>query len=71
MDLMDIMAACDSRVNMISSTLHTNTKTVRGRPTLKDVKRLRNGLNLMRERELYEGTFHMTRHMSEPSNREQ
>ena len=29
-DLMDSMAACDSRVNMISSTLHTNAKTVHG-----------------------------------------
>ena len=50
MDLMDIMAACDSRVNMISSTLRTNAKTVLGRPTVKHVERFRNGLNLMRER---------------------
>ena len=43
----------DSRVNMISSTLklHTNAHTVRGRPTLKDVERFRNGSNLLRGRE--------------------
>ena len=57
MDLMHIMAACDSEGKMISSTLHTNAKTVRGRPTLKDVERFRNGSNLMRAREIYEGTF--------------
>ena len=42
---------------MISNTLHTKAKTVRGRPTLKDVERFRNGSNLMRAREIYEGTF--------------
>ena len=57
------MAACnmsrDSRVNMFSSTLklHTNGHTVRGRTTLKDVERFRNGSNHMRYRELYERTF--------------
>ena len=65
MVIMTIMAASKmARVNMISSTLkvHTNAHTVRGRPTLKDVERFRNGSNLMRDRELYERTF-----LSEPS----
>ena len=49
---------------LVSSTLKplTNAHTVRGRPTLKDVERFRNGSNLMRDRELYERTF-----LSEPS----
>ena len=48
----------NSRVNVFSNTLKLHTKAhtaVRGRPTLKDVERFRNGSNLMRDHELYGG----------------
>ena len=48
------MMTRDSRLDMSSYTLKLHTKAhtfVRGRPTLKDVERFRNGSNLMRDHE--------------------